>query len=110
MRRAASTSSRNFSREVSAEDESYPPPCRVGLHIAQPLLHEVVVAEVGVGVVGDNGKENDYRQAEEVGGVDSYVEGGVVMDAHGALHPVDDALAAGAGQAVASDEYARVGG
>jgi hypothetical protein len=95
---------------VAAKDESYPPPPCVGLHIAQPLLHEVVVAEVGIRVVGDNGKEDNCRQAEEVGGVDSYVEGGVVMDAHCALHPVDDALAAGARQAVASDENARVGG
>ena len=44
---------------VAAEDEAYSPLRGVDLYIAEPLLHEVVVAEVGVGVVGDDGEEDD---------------------------------------------------
>jgi len=95
---------------VAAEDEADAAISGVFFDVTEALLHEVVVAEVGVGVVGNDGEENDDGKAEEVCGVDGDVEGGVLMDAHGALHPVDDAVAAGARRTVAPNEDAGVVG
>ena len=52
-------------------------------------------------------KKTTTGQAEEVGGVDRHIESGIVVDAHGALHPVDDALAMGTRRAIAADQDPR---
>jgi len=93
---------------VAAKDEAYASFRSVGLYVAQRLLHEVVVAQIRVRVVGDDREEHDNRQAEEVGGVDCHIECGIVVDAHGALHPVDDALAMGPMRAIAADKDSSV--
>jgi len=67
------------------------------------------VAEIGVGVVGDDGEEDYDRKTEKVGDVDGDVERGVLKDADGALHPVDDAFGVGAWWRFTPDEDARVG-
>lgn len=95
---------------MTAEDEADSPLGCIGFDVAQSLLHEVVVAKVRVGVVGNNGKEDDDRKAEVVGDLDCGIEGGVRVNAHGALHPVDDAFAIGARRAIAADEDARIRG
>ena len=50
------------------------------------------MAKVGVGVIGNDGEKDDDGQPEEIAGVDCDVERGILVDAHGALHPVDDAF------------------
>ena len=68
------------------------------------------MAQVGFGVVGNDAEEDDNRQAENIGGFDRNVERGVVEDAHGALHPVDDAFGGLAWRAGAADLDAGMGG
>ena len=82
----------------------------VFFYVAQALLEEVVVAEVGVGVIGNDGKEDNNGQAEQVGRIDGDVESRIFVDAHGALHPVDDAFGIGSGRTVAADENAAIFG
>ena len=53
------------------------------------------MAKVGVGVIGNYGKKYDDGQAEDIRGVYGNVEGRIFVDAHGALHPVDDAFGVG---------------
>jgi hypothetical protein len=95
---------------MAAEDEADTAMFGVFFDVTEALLHEVVVTEVGVGVVRNDGEEDDNGKGEEIGSVDGDVEGGIVMDAHGALHPVDDTPAVGEWRAVAPDEDAGVVG
>ena len=95
---------------VAAKNEANAALFSVFFHIAQALLHEVIVAEVGVGVVGNHREEDNDWQAKQVCGIDRNVERGILMDAHGALHPVDNALGVGLERAVATDQNARVVG
>jgi len=93
---------------MTAEDEVYTPLGGIRFYVSEALLHEAVVAEVGVGVVGNDGEEDYDGEAEKVGSIDRDVERRVLDDAHGALHPVDDAFAVRAGWAAAADEDAWV--
>ena len=93
---------------VAAENKADTALGCVRFDVAQTLLHEVVVTQVGVGVVRDDRKEDHDGQTEQVGDVNRNIKSGVVLDAHGALHPVDDAFAVGARRLVASDNDARV--
>ena len=95
---------------MATEDEADSSVGGVGFDVAKALLHEVVVAEVGVRVIGNDREENNYRQIEEVGDLDGEIESGIVVDAHCALHPVDDALGVGPRRAVTANEDARVTG
>ena len=90
----------------AADDEADAALGRVLRRVAQALLQEVVVAQVGVGVVGNHAEVDDHRQAEKVGGFDGDVERGIVDDAQGALHPVDDAGAVLARRAGAAHQDA----
>ena len=76
--------------------------------IAEGLVEKVIVAQIGVGVIGDDREEDDDRKAEEVRGFDGDVEGGVVGDAESALHPVNNAARAGTRIAGAANEDARL--
>ena len=78
--------------------------------VGKALLEEGVVAEVGVGEVGDGGEVNDDRERERVAEVDGEVEGVVVAAALGALHPVDDAAGVFGGRAGAADGDAGIVG
>ena len=77
----------------AANDEAEAALGRVFCNVAQALLQEVVVAQVGVGVVGNDAEEDGDGQAEKIGGFDGDVERRVVRDADCPLHPVDDARA-----------------
>ncbi len=48
------------------------------------------MAEVGARVVGNDAEINDHGQIKNIGCVYGYVQGRIVRDAHGALHPIDD--------------------
>jgi hypothetical protein len=67
----------------------------------------MVVAEVGIWIVGDNRKENDYRKAKEISTVDCHVEGRIILDPHGALHPVNNAFASEKRALISTDLDAR---
>jgi hypothetical protein len=75
---------------VAAEHEANATLACVFFYIAQALLEKVIVAEIGVGVIGNDGKEYDYGQAEKICDVNGNIERRVLVDAHGPLHPVDD--------------------
>ena len=81
---------------------------RVLGYVAKPLLQEVIVAKVRVGIVGNDREEHHHRKVEQIAGFDGHVERGIVDDAHGALHPVDDAAGAVAGRAWPADENTRL--
>ena len=93
----------------AAKDETYAALGGIGGNVAQSLGHEVVMAEVGVGIVGDDREVDDDGEGEEVGGFNGEVEGGVIEDALGALHPVDDGEAIFTGRTGAADLDAGVG-
>ena len=95
---------------MTPQDESYASRHCVFRNILKPLLHEAVVAEVRVGVVGNDGEEDDHGQAQKISRLDCHVERRVVIDAHCALHPVDNALCALAWWTCAPDEYSRLAG
>ena len=85
-----------------AHDETHAQFRRVLCHVAQALLKKIVMAEVGAWVIRNDAKVYDHRQVENVGRLDGYVEGEIVRDSHGALHPVDNragGLARGTGAA-----------
>jgi len=65
------------------------------LNIAETLGQEVVVAQVGVGIVRNHGEVHHYRQAEKIPRFNRNIKRRIVDDAHSPLHPVDDALCAG---------------
>jgi len=95
---------------MAAEGETNSALGSVGGNIAEALRHEVVMAQVGVGVIGNDREKNDDRKIEKIAGFNGDVEGGVVEDAHGALHPVDDALGSRAQRAATTNENARIFG
>jgi len=95
---------------MTTKDEAYPPPPCVSLDVAKALLHEVIMPEVCVGVIGDDGEEDYDGKAEQVSNIDCDVKGGVVVNAHRALHPVDNGFAVGKRRTVAADEYSRISG
>src|SRR6185503_19899859 len=80
---------------MTTKDEAYPPPPCVSLDVAKALLHEVLMPEACVGVIGDDGEEDYDGKAEQVSNIDCDVKGGVVVNAHRALHPVDNGFAFG---------------
>jgi len=95
---------------ITTKDETYSPLRSVGLNIPEPLLKEVVMPEVCIGIVRNYGEEDNDRKAKEVGSVDRCVEGGVVMDADGTLHPINDTLAVRAGRSVPTNVDAGIVG
>jgi hypothetical protein len=91
---------------VAAQNEAYPARGGILGDIPQALLQEVVVAQVGIGIIGDDGKKHDHWEAEPIAGLDGDIERRVVIDAHRPLHPVDDATAVIAGRTGAADQHA----
>src|SRR5208283_2306344 len=73
------------------------------------LREERVVAQVGMRVERHRREENHNRLLEGIGGLDCYVERGIVESALCSLHPVDDA-AAGRRWSGAANGDARIGG
>jgi hypothetical protein len=87
---------------MAAQDEGDVAGGKAAGGIWKSLLHECVVAQVGVGV-GDDGEENDDREAEGVAEFDGEIESGIVVGALCSLHPVDDASRVLGGRAGAAD-------
>ncbi len=95
---------------VAAKNEANAALFSVFSHIAQALLHKVVVAKIGVWIIGNDREEDDDWKRKQIGYVDGDVERGILVDADGALHPIDNALGVGPGRTVATDHNARVVG
>ena len=62
------------------------------------------------GVIGNNGKEDDHRQPEQISCLDRHVERRIVRNAHGTLHPVHDAARARTRRSAAANTNARMVG
>ena len=87
---------------MAAQDEGYVTKGKAAGGIWKGLLHEGVVAKIGVGI-GDDREIDHDRQTKLVRQVNGEINRGVVMGALGALHPVDDASACGSIGAGAAD-------
>jgi hypothetical protein len=77
---------------------------------AETLDHEVVGAEAGVGVGGDEGEGGDDGELEAVGEVDDELGGGVRAGAFGVLNAEKDAVAIVAQERGVEDRGAAVVG
>jgi len=91
---------------VPAQNEAHPARGGIFGHIAQAPLQEMVVAQVGMGIIRNDGEEHHHRQSEQIPGLDRDIDRRVVDDAHRPLHPVDDASATVAGRAGATNQHA----
>jgi len=85
-------------------------PGRIFGHILQTLGHEVVVTQIGAGVIWNHREEDDHWQAQQIRSLDGQIKGGVINDPHRPLHPVDDASATFRRRATAAHLHARMQG
>ena len=68
------------------------------------------MAQVGIGVIGDNRKEHYYREREQISCLDRHVESGIIRNAHGTLHPVNDAAGVRTRRSAAANKHPRIVG
>jgi hypothetical protein len=61
--------------------------------VRDPIDQETIVPEVGTRIERNGSKKNYNWLLQFIGDLDGYVQSGIVTDALGALHPVDDAVA-----------------
>lgn len=71
--------------------------------VGQTLIEKCVVTQVRVRVIRNDREVDDNRELQLVADGHRYVDGRVIQTALGALHPVDDALAAFKRGAVTAD-------
>ena len=78
-----------------AHDKADLPLLQILFDVDQALVQEGVMAQVGVGKIGDGGEVDQDRKIEGVANFDGNVERGIVERSFRSLHPVDDAFRIG---------------
>jgi hypothetical protein len=67
------------------------------------------MAEVGVGEIGDRGKEDQDREIQGVGDLYRDIKRGIIQGSFRSLHPVDNAFSVGRRSSGAAHENSGVG-
>ena len=75
------------------------------LNVAQPLLKEVVMAQVCIRVGWNHLEVHHHGQAQQIPRLDGHIERGIVHNPHRALHPVNDALSVFARRTAPTQQY-----
>ena len=93
-----------------AYDKADLPLLQILFDVRQALIEEGIVAQVGVGKIGDGGEVDQYRKIQGVGNFHRNVEGRIIERSLCSLHPVDDAFSIRRRSPAAPDQNPGIGG